>query len=279
MHYNSISKENKQKFTFNREQLIRLFDTINDSKVMIGVFIGRLGLRVEEVCQLKWENVDLDNRVIYVLNSKWKFRRKDGYGKDREVRIPMWAISPIEKWKKIVAGGIWILPSDKTPDVPMRKKTLYGQYHHYLELAGLGDVHFEFTRSVRINGKKVVQKCKRYKYNFHSLRSYYITDARRRGIEVEIVAEQVGHVDLNTTRGYNRLLKEEKNKMIDDCYEIPAENIYQKKITQPTIQQFQPATNQLNIQTLKPIEFLQMQMLKGQITKEEYSEKLALLNP
>lgn len=41
------------------------------------------------------------------------------------------------------------------------------------------------------------------KIHAHSFRHYFITESQRQGVRMEIVAEQVGHRSLNTTKGYS----------------------------------------------------------------------------
>ena len=137
----------RNRYTFEREQLIRLFDTITDTKIMVAVFISRMcGLRVEEVSKLQWENINFEQRNLEVLNSKWKHRTRDGYGKDRKVRMPHQMIEPLKKWRDIIGGGEWVLPSDKSPDKHMTKKAIYNRYHQFLRMAGLLEPHYVYKR-------------------------------------------------------------------------------------------------------------------------------------
>lgn len=275
-----IAKRNKVGFTFTKPQLIRLFDCISNPKVMMGVFTARMiGLRIEEVCRLKWENIDTKTRVVTILDAKWKHRQRDGYGKDRFVRLPQIAVGPIEKWREIIGGGVWFLPSDKSPDLPMRKKTLYEQFRHGLRIAGLDEVHYEFEVPRRVNGKVEMKKAIRRKLNFHSLRAFWVVDCRKRGIPIEIIAEQAGHVDINTTRGYARFNDDEKNRILDTAYSLLSPSIEREMALQAAPSPVPLPREAVEGISLKftPKEYLQMQLLRGSITKEEYLEKLGLL--
>ncbi len=256
----------RNRYTFERKQLIKLFDTINNPKIMIASFISRMcGLRIEEVSRLKWENIDFENQRLEVLNSKWKHRQRDGYGKDRKVRMPKIMIEPLQKWKNILDGGVWVLPSDKSPDMHITKKAIYNQYHDFLKQAGLLEPHYTFKRENEV--------ITRYKLNYHSLRAYYITDCRRRGINLEIIAKQAGHEDINTTMGYTRFNDEETDRMIDTAFEKPIESV------QPIRQPENPYKELNQPNSLTPKQELQSMMVKNQISKEEYLEKLSLLEP
>jgi len=259
----------RNRYTFTREQIIKLFDTITNPKIMIACFISRMcGLRIEEVSRLKWGNIDLEARRLEVLNSKWKHRTRDGYGKDRKVRMPKIMIEPLKKWKEIIDGGVWVLPSDKSPDMHITKKAIYNQYHDFLKQAGLLEPHYTFE--VTKKGQK--ETMTRFKLNYHSLRAYYITDCRRRGLKLEIIAKQAGHEDINTTMGYTRFNDEESDRMIDVAFEKPVDQI--QVIKQPI-----NPYKELQGNDLAPRQELQRMMVRGQITKDEYLEKLSLLDP
>ncbi len=259
----------RNRYTFTHETLIKLFHTINNPKIMMACFISRMcGLRIEEVSRLKWENIDFENRRMEVLNSKWKHRTRDGYGKDRKVRMPSIMIEPLRKWKEITDGGVWVLPSDKSPDSHLTKKVVYNQYHDFLKKAGLLEPHYTYTRDYKKRPQELVT---RFKLNYHSLRAYYITDCRRRGIKPEVIAKQVGHDDINTTMGYTRFNDEEVDKMIDMAFE---KTVDQLQIVRPLVNEYHGYVPNDN---LSPKEELQRMLIRNQITKEEYVEKLSLL--
>ena len=261
----------RNRYTFTREQLIRLFDTITYPKITIACFISRMcGLRIEEVSRLKWDNIDFRNQNMEVLNSKWKHRTRDGYGKDRKVRMPKIMIEPLQRWKDIIDGGVWVLPSDKSPNMHITKKALYNQFHDFLRKAGLLEPHYVFERVSKDGTKEAIT---RYKLNYHSLRAYYIKGWRRRGIKLEIIAKQAGHDDINTTMGYTRFTDEEADRLIDAAFDRPIDQI------QPITRSNRPYMEQSQDNALSPREELQRMMVRNQITKEEYLEKLNLLEP
>lgn len=262
--------KNRNRYTFTHDTLIKIFDTISNPKIVMACFISRMcGLRVEEVSSLKWENIDFDNQRMEVLNSKWKHRTRDGYGKDRKVRMPKIMLEPLRMWKEITNGGTWVFPSDKSPDSHLTKKVIYNQYHDFLKRAGLLEPHYTIVKSYI---KRPQETVTRYKLNYHSLRAYYITDCRRRGIKLEIIAKQVGHDDINTTMGYTRFSDEEVDKIIDIAFEKPIEQLQIPRNPGNPFNAHMPNDN------LSPKEELQRMLIRNQITREEYLEKLSLLD-
>ena len=121
-----MSNKNKLPDLLTKEQLIKLFENMLIPKCSIACFMALMcGLRVKEICRLQIADIDLQRRQIKIRDSKNPNRTKQGYGKDRIVPIPEIAISPIKKWLEIIDGGKWFIPSEKSPDNPLRTKTLH----------------------------------------------------------------------------------------------------------------------------------------------------------
>ena len=118
-----MGHKNKLPDVFNTEQLVKLFDAIDQPKVAIAVAVTfYCGLRISEICNLKIEHVDLTARKIKIVDAKNSRRFATGYGNDRYVPLPPHMISPIKKWLEIIQGGVWFLPSDKSPDTHIRPR-------------------------------------------------------------------------------------------------------------------------------------------------------------
>jgi integrase/recombinase XerD len=55
------------------------------------------------------------------------------------------------------------------------------------------------------------------KIHAHSFRHFYITETQRQGVEISVVADQVGHRNLNTTRSYTHLDLEYRRERLKHC--------------------------------------------------------------
>ena len=261
---------NKHKLpnAFNPDQLIRLFDVMDNVKVGVAAALAfYCGLRISEVCNLKIDHVNFTDKKLKVVDSKYTLRSKSNYGKDRYIPIPDQMISPLKKWINLIKGGQWLFPSDKSPDDHLRKKSLYEQYRVYLKRADLEIP--EYDVEVKVPGQKEKRTITRHRYNFHTLRHSYGTYLRNKGVALEDIKELMGHERYDTTLVYAKIASTQKSKAVNEAFSnqlrnqvIPQEEI--RRIAYPT-------------QGQSPMEFLQMQMLRGEITKEEYQEKLNLL--
>lgn len=265
-----MGNKNKLPNAFTPDQLVQLFDVIDRPKVaMASALAFFCGLRISEVCNLKTDYVDLNTKRLKVVNSKSPLRGKTGYGKDRYVPLPDQIISPLRRWIEIIHGGKWLFPSDKSPDTPLRKKSLYEQYRIFLQRAGLEFPEEKLEYTVKINGKKEDRVVIRHRYNFHTLRHSYGTYLRNKGVSLEDIRDLMGHERFDTTLVYAKISHVQKKNAIHQAFStqqrseiIPEKEV--KRLSMPD-----PGNS--------PVQYLQMQMLKGDISAEEYQEKARLL--
>lgn len=265
------SKKNQLPEAFTTEQLINLFDVIDRPKLAIACALTFFcGLRISEVCNLEINDMDLKNLKLKVTDGKNSRRFETGYGKDRIVPIPYQMRSPIKKWIEIINGGKWFLPSHNSPDNHIRPKTLHGEFKWALKRAGLLISKYTVCFKQKIGGRTRERTTTRHKYYFHTLRHSYATYLRSKGIDIQTISELLGHNQITTTQIYAKMTDVQRQKSVNEAFSSPLQNPAPMPVIKSAI------TNPSN---LKPVEFLQMQMLNGEITQEEYVNKLALLNP
>jgi integrase len=262
------NKKNQLADVFSNEDLVKLFDSIDRPKLAIASAVTFFcGLRISEVCKLKIEDIDLQSLRLKVVDAKNSRRHLSGYGKDRYVPLPKVLISPIKKWLDIIGGGKWFLPSHKSPDKHIRPKTLHEEFRVALDRAGLLIPKFTLNFKQRINNKWVDKTATRHKYYFHTLRHAYATYLRSKGVEIQTISELLGHSQITTTQIYARMTDVQRQKSVNDAFNCSVST------PMPMLKPTQPNQN------LSPREYLQMQMLHGEINEQEYLKKLTLLNP
>lgn len=74
---------------FSRQEVWRVIDQLDGEGWLWGAFMYGCGLRLEETCQLRVKDVDIDRRMVYVREGKG--------GKDRVVPLPGLLIEPLQK--------------------------------------------------------------------------------------------------------------------------------------------------------------------------------------
>lgn len=149
----------------------------------LGIYISLYaGLRIGEVCALKWSDIDFENKVIKVRSTV--IRVTDDTGKsyddigtaktDASVRdIPMFnkLLIPLMKMKKLSKSSFVISSKESF----VNKRTFEYRYHKIMKSAGVTDV------------------------NFHALRHSFATRCIECGVDVKSLSEILGHSNVSVT--------------------------------------------------------------------------------
>ena len=189
-----------------REELGRIFAGMTgQSKLMAALMYGG-GLRVDECCKLRVQDLDFAAATIRVLNGKGD--------KVRLTTLPVLIIPALHRhlaWRKamhdldLAAGkGFVELPGRlnlkyRNANREFRWQFLFpstltrGQYRWH---ATPEAVQTQMREAVKASGiiKRVTP---------HTLRHAFTTHALQAGNDVKVVQELLGHEDVNTTMGYN----------------------------------------------------------------------------
>lgn len=204
------SKE-KEINVFTRAEQERLEKSIINSKDSrtIGVLICLYtGIRIGELCALRWDNIDLKNRR---LNIRLSFNRVNTYdGKSAKTRLVF------EEPKTTKSKRLLPLPEFLCLLLSEHKKKNVG----------------EFVLSMK-NGKPVQPRTMQYIYirllkaakieyrNFHALRHTFATRVIELGVDIKTVSETLGHSNsIITINRYAHSLMEQKQRMMKqlDCF-------------------------------------------------------------
>ena len=266
-----MSNKNKLPDLLTKEQLVKLFENILIPKCSIACFMALMcGLRIREICNLQIGDVDLQRRQIKIRDSKNPNRTKQGYGKDRIVPIPEIAISPVKKWLDIIDGGKYFIPSEKSPDNPLRVKTLHIWFSEARHRAGLDVVEYKVKYKRKFNNR---EDSTIYKYRFHHLRHFYATYVYERIRDLYAVSHLLGHNQVSTTQIYAKMSDKTKQESVDFAFNIPIKT----KLFQEN------PSNALNysIPTIAknktPLQILEERFARGEISASDFQTALRLI--
>lgn len=267
-----MSKKNKLPDNLTKEQLIKLFENMHIPKCSIACFMALMcGLRVREVCRLEVQDIDLQRRQIKVRDSKNPNRKKQDYGKDRIIPIPLIAINPIKKWLSIIEGGKYFIPSEKSPDNPLRTKTLHEWFREAREKANLNFKEYEYIEKGTGKTKAI------YKFRFHHLRHYYATYVYERTRDLYAVAGLLGHNQVSTTQIYAKLSDKTKKDTVDFAFNTPIKTQIFEQNPVSALNYNIPEVAKDKIKDKTPIEILEERFAKGEISASDYQTALRLL--
>lgn len=178
-------KKNKPVEILNRTEQSRLipylYSDLDRSKAGIILCIST-GLRLGEICSLKWEDIDFDQMVIHVNRTVQRIAMLKGTTKTmlietmpksqfsvREIPISDTTRQLLSSFK--VKGQEYVLSGDK----PMEPRTYQNHFKKYL-------------KEINVNN-----------HNFHALRHTFATNCIESGMDVKSLSEILGHSDIQIT--------------------------------------------------------------------------------
>ena len=268
-------KRGKLSEVFTQEQLIKIFDQVERPKLSIALWLGLFcGLRIREVCNLKAEDLNLNEKLLFVRNSKNTNRSIEGYGKDRIVSIPDIAISPIRKWLEIIGSSKYVIPSMQDLNKPIRTKTIHEQYRHLLKISGLNQEEYSVDYKQMNYGKQKNMKKNIYKYRFHTLRGTYATYLLEKGVPLENIQRSLGHSNIETTLVYAKIRDNKTKQLINNAFNTPMRIVNNNNTY--GIEKPRSLPEQANIE---PELILKQRLARGEIDLISYKRLLTELDP
>lgn len=185
----SLPKMNKKEIQIlsnkEKQKLEKYCIQQNDLKSLGILICLNTGLRVGEVCALRWENVDFETRRIHVEKTIERI-----YSKEENKTIVI-----IDTPKSITS--VRTIPiNSKLYNILKQirgksKKTdfvLAGSSEHYVE-----------PRNYQYHFKEILKRSKVKKYKFHTLRHTFATNCIEAGMDIKSLSEILGHADVSIT--------------------------------------------------------------------------------
>ena len=185
----SLPKMNKKEIQIlsnkEKQKLEKYCIQQNDLKSLGILICLNTGLRVGEVCALRWENVDFETRRIHVEKTIERI-----YSKEENKTIVI-----IDTPKSITS--VRTIPiNSKLYNILKQirgksKKTdfvLTGSSEHYVE-----------PRNYQYHFKEILKRNKVKKYKFHTLRHTFATNCIEAGMDIKSLSEILGHADVSIT--------------------------------------------------------------------------------
>lgn len=184
----SISKtigKGKSMYSMDKKRLEDYLININCYDA-IGIMLSLLlGLRESEICGLKWKDIDLANKVIYIKRIISRVKSFDTKTKTkliittpkteksiRTLPIPEKILKVLEPLKEEMKEDDYVL----TGNTKIMDPRTY--YNHY---------------------KKILSKVGNLDYTYHDLRHTFATNCNELGIDVKTLMELLGHSNISTT--------------------------------------------------------------------------------
>ena len=152
----------------------------------IGILVClNTGLRIGEICALKWENINLDKNILYVKKTLQRVYNKE----ERKTKV----IIDVPK----TISSIRAVPiSNKLYEIIKPLKNNYKDEDFFL--TGNNEKYFE-PRSYQKYFKDILRKCKIKGYKFHTLRHTFSCNCIEVGMDAKSLSEILGHSKVEIT--------------------------------------------------------------------------------
>jgi integrase len=168
------SKERKR-----LESYCKKSGTLKDIGILVCLYTG---IRIGEICALKWKNIDLERRTIYIEQTMQRVIKK---GERSKVIID----SP-----KSYKSNRTIPIADKLYQVlkPLELKNRGEKNGENFFLTGSKDKYIE-PRNYQYAFKKILKNSRIRKYKFHILRHTFASSCIEVGMDIKALSEILGH--------------------------------------------------------------------------------------
>lgn len=181
-----LSVEKKEMRVLSQEEQKKLVDYLMQDldACKLGILVALYtGLRVGELCALKWEDISKDSITIRRTMQRLKKDSTDGtelhIGSPktktslRTIPVPSFLQELIEPFRKPELAECYFLAT--TPGEVIEPRTMQYRFRRYLKEAGIE------------------------KANFHALRHTFATRCVEAGFEIKSLSEVLGHANIQTT--------------------------------------------------------------------------------
>jgi len=168
----------------------------------IGILVSLFtGLRLGEVCALRWEDISLEHRMLRVRHTMQRIQVPDEEGKKTKVVI----MTPKSEC------------SIRSIPIPDRLAEILAAYREsetgYL-LTNSDSIYIE-PRTLQNQLKRILKKCRIESANYHALRHTFATRCVELGFDIKSLSEILGHATVNITM----------NRYIHPSMELKNENM------------------------------------------------------
>ena len=156
----------------------------NMSLTSFGILLSLfMGLRIGELCGLKWEDVDFQHKVLHIRRTVQRISSANG---NRKTKIVISAPKSATSFREIAI-----------PDALMKYFEMFRDEADHFILSG-ADKPVE-PRTMQYRYKKILRSAEMEDHNYHKLRHTFATNSAEKGFNVKALSAVLGHSSVTLT--------------------------------------------------------------------------------
>jgi len=202
----------KERLTFTTEETLSLLEQLEGNRLQFPVLLAvTTGMRRGEILGLRWKDIDLDKKRLYIRQivietreNGIEIKQPKTDASSRTIALPQIAIEAIKKYRVEQAELCLQLGKGLTPESML--------FDEYSGLNVPNRITVNFRSFIKSHGFKHV--------TFHDLRHTHATHLLEQNIHPKIVSERLGHstiaLTMNTYSHVMPTMQEEAANKVDD---------------------------------------------------------------
>ncbi len=163
-----------------------LMNNMNEEKLLIYLTLYT-GLRIGEACALRWEDISLESKLIYV----------------RQTISRVWDSESEKKYSRLIVGSPKTESSLRCIPICSKLYSILSQFsyrktHGYV-LSNKNTGSFTSPRTFEYQYKKILKEAHLEPINYHALRHTFATRCIECGVDIKSLSEILGHANVSIT--------------------------------------------------------------------------------
>ncbi|MBE6868568.1 MAG: site-specific integrase [Ruminococcus albus] len=178
----------------------------NMSLTAFGILLSLfMGLRIGELCGLKWEDVDFQNKILHIRRTVQRISSANG---NRKTKIVISAPKSATSFREIAI-----------PDMLMKYFEMFRDEADHFIISGTNKP--VEPRTMQYRYKKILQSAEVENHNYHKLRHTFATNSAEKGFNVKALSAVLGHSSVTLT--LNRYIHPDhayERKLMNMCMQL-----------------------------------------------------------
>lgn len=177
-----------QILSFSDQEKLETVSSDSDDPNRFGVYLCLYtGLRLGELCALRWSDIDFDHALLNVHHTISRVRNTDSQ-KGSKTKILISSPKTKASERQIPLPGLLVKKMETHREAAENDSYLLTGTQHYIE-----------PKNYYVKYKRWLEECGLDDYNFHALRHTFATRCIEKGFDPKSLSEILGHSNVNIT--------------------------------------------------------------------------------